>query len=103
MHNMKSRRLIWLVLLLVVSLSNLPAAKAMGGGRGPDLPAPLCDRIQAPEGSKVAFHVYALGVQVYRWNGTSWAFIAPVANLFADDNYRGQVGTHYAGPTWESN
>ena len=103
MHNMKLRRIAGLVLLLAVSLAHLPAATAAKGNREPDLPTPLCDRIQAPAGSKVAFHAYALGVQVYRWNGTSWAFVEPVANLFADDNYRGQVGTHYAGPTWESN
>jgi hypothetical protein len=59
--------------------------------------------LQVRAGNKVAFHVYASGVQVYRWTGTNWAFVGPVANLFADHNYRGQVGTHYAGPTWESN
>ena len=26
-----------------------------------------------------------------------------MANLYADSGFRGQVGTHYAGPTWESN
>ena len=44
-----------------------------------------------------------MGVQIYRWNGTTWEFVAPAAILFADDDYHGQVGTHYAGPTWESN
>jgi hypothetical protein len=103
MHTTKLKRVIGIAFLLAIALAPVTAARAMGGQRGPELPTPLCDRIQAPEGTKVAFHVYALGVQVYRWNGTSWAFVAPVANLFADDNYRGQVGTHYAGPTWESN
>ena len=51
---------------------------------------------------KLAFHAYAKGVQIYRWNGTSWAFIAPDAALYADAGFRGQIGTHYAGPTWES-
>jgi hypothetical protein len=57
--------------------------------------------LRAPEGNKVSFHAYAIGVQIYRWNGTSWDFVAPEALLFAgteDD----PVGTHYAGPTWES-
>jgi hypothetical protein len=103
MHNMKLKRVIGLVLLLAVALAPLGAARANNGKRGPDLSFPLCDRLQVEPGNKVAFHVYALGVQIYRWNGTSWGFVAPVANLFADDNYRGQVGTHYAGPTWESN
>ena len=69
----------------------------------PDLPPHICDSVQVPEGNKVSSHVYALGVQVYRWDGAAWVFVEPVANLFADRNYRGQVGTHYAGPTWESN
>jgi hypothetical protein len=103
MHNVKLKRVIGLVLLLTLGLAPLQAARAKDGNRGPDLPTPLCDQIQVPEGNKVSFHVYALGVQVYKWNGVSWAFVAPVANLFSDDNYRGQVGTHYAGPTWESN
>jgi hypothetical protein len=103
MHNTKLKRVIGLALLLAVTLAPLPAARANNGNRGPDLPTPLCDSVQVPQGNKVTFHVYALGVQVYRWNGAGWAFVAPVANLFADDNYRGQVGTHYAGPTWESN
>jgi hypothetical protein len=51
----------------------------------------------------VAFHTYALGVQIYRWNGTRWVFLEPVATLFADANYHGKVGIHYVGPTWESN
>lgn len=100
---MKLKCILGLALLLATSLTPLPAAHAKEGQRGPDLPSPLCDKLRVEEGNKVAFHVYALGVQVYRWDGASWVFVAPVANLFADDNYRGQVGVHYAGPTWESN
>ncbi|HSQ20435.1 MAG TPA: DUF3455 domain-containing protein [Blastocatellia bacterium] len=59
--------------------------------------------MRVPAGNKVAFHVYARGVQIYRWDGTTWVFVAPVATLFADANYAAQVGIHYAGPTWESN
>jgi hypothetical protein len=44
-----------------------------------------------------------LGVQIYRWNGASWDFVEPVARLYASANYHGEVGIHYAGPTWESN
>ena len=59
--------------------------------------------MQVPPGNKVAFRVYELGVQIYRWNGTNWDFVAPRALLFDDPNYRGKVCTHYGGPTWESN
>jgi hypothetical protein len=47
--------------------------------------------------------VYAVGVQVYRWDGANWSFVAPVANLYADSGFNGKVGKHYAGPVWESN
>ncbi len=71
--------------------------------RPPELPAPACDSVNVPAGNRVTSHLYALGVQIYRWNGTNWVFVAPEAALFADSCYEGQVGFHYAGPTWESN
>ena len=79
------------------------AAQAVDDNLAPDLPSPACDSVQVPLGNKVAFHAYALGVQVYRWNGTAWTFVEPVATLFADPNYNGKVGIHYAGPTWQTN
>jgi Protein of unknown function (DUF3455) len=106
MRYMKIKRAIARVLLLTVAgvaLASIPAARAGDNHHEPDLPSPLCDRLQVPEGNKVAFHVYAQGVQVYRWSGTSWGFVEPVATLFADANYHGKVGIHYVGPTWESN
>ncbi len=69
--------------------------------RAPNLGA--CGNLQAPAGSKLASHTYADGVQIYRWNGTSWDFVAPSARLSADAAGKSTVGTHYAGPTWESN
>jgi hypothetical protein len=79
------------------------APTGVGQGRGRPTPD-LSDypKLQVPEGNKVAFHAYALGVQIYRWTGTSWAFVAPQAVLFAADSDAGPVGIHYAGPTWES-
>src|SRR5262245_30058217 len=68
-------------------------------GRAPDLGD--CQNLQVRE-HKVSFHVYAEGVQIYRWTGTSWTFVAPEAVLFADGGGHGAVGIHYAGPTWES-
>ncbi|MBV9927253.1 MAG: DUF3455 domain-containing protein [Acidobacteria bacterium] len=91
------------VLFAVAGLAQARAAQPAADGRTPDLPPGPCDLVQVPEGNKVTFHAYASGVQVYSWNGTAWVFVEPVANLFADRNYHGQVGTHYAGPTWESN
>ena len=104
-HSFSSRCLpvrMTLAALAVLALASIPVARASEDNRAPDLPSPLCDRLQVPPGNKVAFHVYALGVQIYRWNGTSWEFVAPAATLFADADYHGEVGIHYAGPTWES-
>jgi hypothetical protein len=70
--------------------------------REPELSAD-CAAIKVPDGNKVASHVYAVGVQIYRWTGSSWAFVAPSASLYANADYDGQMGTHYVGPTWESN
>jgi len=61
-----------------------------------------CYKLRAPEGSTLAFHAYAKGSQIYRWSGSSWTFVAPDAELFADAGAHGKIGTHYAGPTWES-
>lgn len=72
-------------------------------GHAPDLPSPACDSVNVAEGNRVSSQVYALGVQIYRWSGTNWAFIAPEATLFADPCYAEPVGIHYAGPTWEAN
>lgn len=79
----------------------LSAATASGAPRrrGPDLAG--CEQLQAPAGSKVVAHQWAAGVQVYRWSGTAWQFVGPVATLYGDPAGRRQVGTHYAGPTWE--
>lgn len=83
--------------------SALASQAAPGSGtaeRGVDLGE--CTKLEAPAGSKLVYHVYATGVQIYRWNGSSWAFVAPEAVLSDDAGGKSKVGTHYAGPTWES-
>lgn len=70
--------------------------------KAPELP-PLCQTLRVEDGNKVSFRVYAIGVQIYRWNGASWDFVAPAANLYSNSDFHGKVGSHYAGPTWESN
>ena len=78
-----------------------PTESAVAASRGPALGQ--CAGIAAPEGSTLILHVWAEGAQIYQWNGTSWAFQGPSATLYADAGRTAQVGTHYAGPTWESN
>jgi hypothetical protein len=78
----------------------LASCQPCNDNRAPDLGA--FQDLQVPAGNKVAFHAYAEGVQIYRWNGTSWTLVAPEAVLYADAGATQRVGTHYAGPTWES-
>lgn len=57
--------------------------------------------LDVPAGNQPAFRMRASGVQIYDCNGSAWVFRAPEAGLF---NAGGQIkGTHFAGPTWESN
>src|SRR5262249_20070238 len=67
----------------------------------PDLGA--CGTLTVEAGNDLTFHAYAEGVQIYRWDGTAWVFLAPEATLYADAGCHGRVGIHYAGPTWGSN
>jgi hypothetical protein len=78
-----------------------------GGANRPQVtvaPADLgaCPDLEPPAGAELTFHAYAVGVQIYRWDGEAWAFVAPEADLYADAGGNGHVGIHYAGPTWES-
>jgi hypothetical protein len=86
--------------LLLFMLVTPARADSGGDSRAPDLGD--CENLQIAAENKIAFHVYAEGVQIYRWNGTSWTFVGPEAVLFADARGEGRVGLHYAGPTWES-
>ena len=84
-----------------VGLNQLPTTISSKVDLVPDLG--ICADIAPPAGSTKIYHVYARGVQIYRWNGTAWALFGPSAQLFADPQEKGVVGTHYVGPTWETN
>jgi hypothetical protein len=86
--------------LLLLALVAPVGADPGDDNRAPDLGD--FQNLQVPEGNKVAFHAYAEGVQIYRWNGSSWVFVAPEAVLFTGDEDDDPVAIHYAGPTWES-
>lgn len=61
--------------------------------------------LEVPTGNRLAFATSAEGVQIYRCDltatGYAWVFVAPEAVLVEGNN--GVVGSHYAGPTWETN
>src|SRR5215471_5521512 len=67
----------------------------------PDLSA--CPQLAAPEGSTLVIHAFGIGFQVYHWNGTSWGAPTPDATIYADAGGHGQIATHFAGPSWQSN
>ncbi|MEW6126667.1 MAG: DUF3455 domain-containing protein [Acidobacteriota bacterium] len=103
MYNRKIKHLIGLFILFVGVVLAIPVTRADDNHHLLKLPPGVCDSLEVPEGQNLVFRAYALGVQIYRWNGIGWDFVAPAATLYADSNYRGKVGIHYAGPTWESN
>jgi hypothetical protein len=85
-----------------VSARQLPAvADVSDGNRLPDLIG--CEKLAAPVGSMLVLRAFAIGVQIYRWNGASWGFAGPSATLYADAGGQGQLATHFVGPTWQSN
>ena len=90
------------VLMTLVTFATT-SAFAFDNSNGPDLPAE-CSTIRVPEGNKLTFHAYAKGFQIYKWNliTQKWDLLAPQAGLFAEENYFGEIGSHYAGPRWES-
>lgn len=103
MFRTKINRIVkFFALIALVTLAVTPAL-AFDNSNGPELPA-QCSSIVVPEGNKLAFHAYAKGVQIYRWNivTQTWDLVAPRAGLFAEEQYFGEIGTHYGGPTWES-
>lgn len=62
----------------------------------PDVPP----EIQVPAGNKLFLHLHAIGTQNYTCNGAgAWGPAVPAADLF--DSHGRQVGTHFAGPTWQ--
>jgi uncharacterized protein DUF3455 len=67
-----------------------------GTGTPPSIPANL----QVPTYQTLALQTAATGVQIYECSGGKWTFKAPEADLF--DRSGNKIGTHYAGPTWES-
>jgi hypothetical protein len=66
-------------------------------GNAPSVPA----KLKAPASETLALETVATGVQIYECSAGKWNFKAPEAHLF--DRAGNRIGSHYAGPTWESN
>jgi hypothetical protein len=89
-------------LLLLAPVIVAPATAEPGNDNRAPVLTGDCAKLNVDAGHKLAFHAYAEGVQIYRWDGASWVFVAPRAVLYTE-NGQGVIGTHYAGPTWQSN
>lgn len=70
---------------------------------GPELP-PVCGAIAPEAGHTLTHRLYAKGVQIYKWNFATmaWDFVGPRADLFAEESFHGEVGSHFSGPNWLS-
>ena len=82
----------------------LAAVAACAGWSAPSTPIP--DALVPAEQTQ-SERAAARGVQIYECRATAdtppklqWVFVAPQADLFDRDGK--QIGTHYAGPTWQS-
>ena len=65
------------------------------------------EKLKIPDTQTLALEVKATGVQIYTCSASKadparfeWVFKAPEADLF--DSAGKKIGSHYAGPTWES-
>jgi hypothetical protein len=67
-------------------------------GRAQTLPA-VPDNLKPPVNETLALQARAAGDQVYMCDGSAWTLTGPDAKLFAESGK--QVGSHFAGPTWE--
>ena len=67
-----------LAILVLGALSATPTAAL---AQGPDLGP--CQNLTVSAPFELAYHAYANGTQIYRWDGTAWVFVAPDAKLFA--------------------
>ena len=85
--------------LLLLALAAPAAAAPVDDIPPPDLGE--CQELAVQAGNRLVLHAFGVGVQIYRWNGTSWVFVAPQAILYADAESDAIVAIHFGGPTWE--
>jgi hypothetical protein len=79
---------LWLVALLAIDLRGLAQMQ-------PIVP----DTLKPPANETLALKAQAAGDQIYTCDGSAWVLSGPDAKL--TDEAGKQVGSHFAGPTWE--
>ena len=98
---MKNRRTIGMAFL------SLAVALLASATLRSETTATVPEKLEVPDTQKLSLEVKATGVQIYACNSSKtnparfeWVFKAPEADLF--DSAGKKIGSHYAGPTWES-
>jgi Protein of unknown function (DUF3455) len=87
--------------LLLVGIVAAAAALSLVQVAQAGPPAPVVPgAIAVPDGNKVFLVGHGVGVQIYSCNGVVWGFVAPRANLYANNGKL--IITHFAGPTWQA-
>jgi hypothetical protein len=71
---------------------------ALAAGCASTVPVP--DSLKPGANESLALIVPAKGVQIYECRADKWVFVWPEAELF--DRAGKKIGSHYAGPHWES-
>jgi Protein of unknown function (DUF3455) len=81
-------------------MGNLLAVLFVGfmSASGPNLPA-IPNNLKPPAGARIVLEAHGAGDQVYACDGTNWVLAGPDAKLF--DEAGKQIGSHFAGPTWQ--
>jgi FtsP/CotA-like multicopper oxidase with cupredoxin domain len=90
------RRLLAGLVTVVAVAAAFLAQAALAGPPAPNVP----DGIQPPAGNKPFLVGHGVGVQIYACDGVAWSFVAPRANLFADNGRL--IISHFAGPSWQA-
>jgi hypothetical protein len=66
--------------------------------RAQNLPA-VPDNLKPPADERLVQKAWAAGDQIYVCDGSRWVFTRPDAKLLSESGK--QIGSHFAGPTWE--
>ena len=81
--------------LVVAMAAAFLAQAALAGPPPPGVPDPGLQ----PTAGKPFLVGHGVGVQIYNCNGATWNFVAPRADLFADNGQL--IISHFGGPSWQ--
>ena len=82
--------------LVVAATAAIVAGAALAGPPPPVVPG---GGLQ-PSAGKPFLVGHGVGVQIYSCNGSVWSFVAPRADLFADNGRL--IVKHFGGPSWKA-